>query len=187
MKSKDLAFILLRTLSIYIFIQAIMNLSHIINYSIISNLGTFKNAGYETNISVLSLLLTSIAPFLILLIIAIILWIFTSQITKYLLPEDLNNDENEKKINLEELQYIAFSIIGVLILSSALPQLFNLVPNIIKMNDIGSSLVTSSYKTEVIFAIIEKAVRVLIGLFLIFGSKGLVGLLKKIRGLGVKD
>ena len=41
-----------------------MNLSQIINYSIISNLATFRNMGIDINISVLSLLFALIAPLL---------------------------------------------------------------------------------------------------------------------------
>ena len=161
-----------------------MSLFQIINYSIVSYIEAF-NLGFDTNISILSFVFASIAPFFLLLIIAIVLWVFTNRILKYLLPEDLDNT-SESKINLDDIQYIAFSIIGILILTNALPQIFNLIPNIIRYNEISSHLHTPQFKTEVIFSIVENVAKLIIGFILIFGSKGLTGLLKKIRELGAR-
>lgn len=182
--SKDLAYISIRVLSIYFFIQALLILSELINISVY-NYMIFPNLGEENNISTLNLLFGTMAPFVILLAISIILWIFTDRISNYLLPS--NNDVRdgvESKTNIDEIQYIAFSIIGVFILANTLPQTFNLIPSILMLNDISFQLINTTYKIEIIFSFSVYVVKLLIGLGLIFGSKGLTGILKRIREFG---
>ncbi|OEF96891.1 hypothetical protein BHF71_11290 [Vulcanibacillus modesticaldus] len=132
------------------------------------------------------MIFASLIPFFIQLLFSALLWIYAEKITNYIL---LNNENAQKRsipLYSQELQAIAFSVIGLVIIADAIPQIFHVIPNLIRLNEIGSSLATPQLKVETIFSLIEKIVRLIIGLILFFGSKGLVGLLKKIREAGIK-
>ena len=132
---------------------------------------------------ILSLILGSITPFIFLLAMSIFLWIFTDRISNHLIPKQENN-EHDSKLDLDNLQYIAFSVVGILFIIFTIPQIFSLLSSIIKMKEITFDLATTQFKTELIFSAVESGVRLLIGFVLIFGSKGLSGLLRRIREAG---
>lgn len=180
MKNKDLAFILLRVLSIYLFIQSIIYLGQTINFTVISSLSTFNQMGIENNIAILNLVLGAIAPFIFLLVISIIIWIFTDKISKYIIQGNIVN-ENDSDINLNNVQTMIFSIIGVLIVSLTLPKTFILIPDFFKMNEITYGLATSQFKKEIIFSIVGITVKLLIGFALIIWSNKLTKLLNRLK------
>ncbi len=187
MKSKDAAFLALRVLSVYIFVQALYMLSIAINFTFISNFINLKSMVDDKGLIILGLIFGSLFPFLILLISGIILWKYTDSIVSKMIPRQEDTVETEAKTNLKELQAIAFSVIGLIILANTIPELFNLIPSIIQMNEIRIDLATDTFKLKVTYAVITNLVKLLIGFALFFGGKGLVGLLHKARELGVKE
>jgi len=57
---------------------------------------------------------------------------------------------------------------------------------LVSINEIGIERAASKLKTETMVMITEKTVRFIIGFTLFVGSRGLVGILRKIREAGKK-
>lgn len=82
----------------------------------------------------------------------------------------------EGPLDKSALQEIAFSTVGILIVVGALPKLVRTVPLL-------SQQWTHQRTLEIWASIIALALQLGIGLFLFLGSKGLAGLLKKIKSI----
>ena len=79
-------------------------------------------------------------------------------------------------VGKDSLQQIAFSAVGVFIIAAALPQLTRMVATLtVQLSD------QARLRTWV--ASVGIVLQLGIGIFLFFGSKGLVGLLKKIKSI----
>ncbi len=82
----------------------------------------------------------------------------------------------DRPLDKSALQEIAYSTAGILIVVGALPKLVRIAPLL-------SQQWTHQMTLEIWASIIALAFQLGIGLFLFFGSKGLVGLLKKLKAI----
>lgn len=119
---------------------------------------------------------TYVGPFLVYLIFGLVLWFYGSSVANIITKEmDTNAADKHTRVTADEAQSIGFSLIGLYILGGALPKLSSffvalmLVPN--------TSFATISRGIEVI-------VQVVLGLFLLLGSQGLLGAIKALRYSG---
>jgi len=76
------------------------------------------------------------------------------------------------------LQQIAFSAVGVFIVAAALPRISEIVVSLSVQGPMRQEVVLRTWGTIVAFVL-----QLAIGIYLFFGSKGLVGLLKKIKSI----
>jgi hypothetical protein len=117
---------------------------------------------------------------ILLLVIAVALWFFPLTIAKALLPGRSVNIEGlgPPQITFEQLQALAFSLLGLWILAGAIPKVFYWIlmayhasrPELLlefRPRDFGSMVATG---TEAV-----------LGIWLLFGAKGLRGLLRWAR------
>jgi len=78
-------------------------------------------------------------------------------------------------VEKDSLQQIAFSAVGVFIIAAALPRISQTVANLsVQWSEIE--------RLRIWAAIVGIVLQMAIGIYLFFGSKGLVGLFKKCRG-----
>ncbi|SKC81938.1 hypothetical protein [Maledivibacter halophilus] len=124
-------------------------------------------------------------PFIISLFLSIILWVFADKISSYMVKEPTNSSNNVK-VDYIELQAIAFSVVGITVLVNSIPQIIRLGIDMktIVSNDIIANwdMLLRTTKSQMIGYIIKT----ILGLWLLFGSNGIVGLVKTLRTAGVK-
>lgn len=179
MKYKPLVVITLKVLSIFIFIQALIHLSSVANYFIIPLFVDNFNLKQQ-----LITLTVTLGPFAVLMIFGILLWIYSENFSKYIIPKEYEEDTAKEKYKSQDIQAIAFSVVGMIVLVDAIPEIFAVATNLIRLNEIGTDYATDTFRMETIFSTASKLVKLLLGFVLIFGSKGLSGMLKKIRSWG---
>ena len=81
-------------------------------------------------------------------------------------------------VEKDSLQQIAFSAVGVFIIAVALPRISQIVVNLSVQGPMRQEVVLRTWET-----IIGLVLQLGIGIYLFFGSKGLVGLLKKLKAI----
>ncbi len=172
----EMSILLTRILSIYTLAEAIGQFQ-IATFQIAASKNSY-NAGVSQSVSLIS----AIIPILLLLGLAIFLWVAANIIGNHMTQGmvDLNVSS---QISYNTLEVIGFSVIGLFIVVQAIP---NVTENLFSYWLIDSQMgqgMNIRAKVRMFVSIIQ----ILIGLSLIFGSKGLVGLLVRIRQMGVRD
>lgn len=161
-----------------------MHISNFISFSLTSLLDQSFKISYKNQIILMSLL-----PACVLLILGIVLWIKADKISKYIIFEedDIDDDiDDDMTLNMDELQYIALSIVGIIVLINVIPEFLREIPNVIQLknNVIQSDLFAYA---KIISSVVEKIIRLILGCLLVLRAKGIVGFIRKIQGLGLDD
>jgi len=122
---------------------------------------------------------------LVYFLAALVLIVFPVKIAKRLMPR---SDEQAPliQISAQELQVVAFTILGVYVLSWAIPDLVSRAAflwNTVRMDDFYGPTALG----ERVISTCVSVLQVGIGLYLSLQSKGLSRVLMAIRGLGYRD
>lgn len=131
-----------------------------------------------------ALLLVIVTP-LIYLAISAVLWMLSDRIAQIIVGKDsaLNGISN---INFERLQAGAFSVVGILSLSNAIPGLSRVISNILMTRAMNQDYNLDKVSINIKAQAIGFGVQILIGLVLLFGAKGIVNLIKMTRDFGLE-
>lgn len=122
----------------------------------------------------LSYLILFISPFFI----AVMLYIFSNKMAHML----LKNIEESKKLSdttLNEMQSAAISIVGILFLAFTLDRMLSVSIFLYRNRHV------MDVQNELVFALIITSINIVVGLLLVFGSKGIVKLIHKARNAGL--
>jgi len=165
-----------RVMSIYTLIRVVIYLQGIL--VMITNWNTqFMDNNY-------GMLLSFIIPSCILLVISISLWVFANRISEYMVGEEEQNDFKENILE-EKLELVILNIVGLIILSIAIP---DFVKSIIEISVFINRYkeIGSYYKDDINYIynlsdILKHSIKIIIGLCLIIGSKGIRSFLEKFR------
>ncbi|MGP4079824.1 hypothetical protein ACTWQL_07890 [Pseudalkalibacillus sp. R45] len=181
MTQKSFTFIALRIFAVYILIQSFMDLSQIVNYYLIPIYYEELQELSQVN------MLHYLGPFLVQLVISIVLWLCADKLSRLFIPKykevgnQLEPNQNQMSLNVHQFQVAAVSIVGLAFIVHTLPSFFTLVQNWLDIKELGVNYVDPRMKGELLFSFLEKLLRLALGFILFFGSRGLVGLLKRIR------
>ncbi len=124
-----------------------------------------------TSITSFVLLLLSFTPSVLLLLFAAYL-IFSRKLPSRMASSIIIQEEEATSFTFQDIQMLAFSIIGVWLLSSAIPRFF---ATIVRMTE----LQPASY---IISQMVTGVLKVALGIYLFLGGKGLVRLWQKSHG-----
>ncbi|QOY35228.1 hypothetical protein AWH56_021425 [Anaerobacillus isosaccharinicus] len=182
MNIRFLAIVSLKILAVYVVVLALRSLPMFISSA--QMLVHLRESNFEVGRGdEIGLLFVGIIPFLILTSLGVLFWVNAEKISEFIFRkqqlDDVTKKEDEKQF-LHELQIMIFSIVGLLVLIQTLPQLFNLIPSVILLSD---KYGMNNSEIHTIIWLVGSLVQIGIGAYLFFGSKGLSGILKKIREL----
>ena len=123
--------------------------------------------------------LSMIAIVLFPLAFAIVVWKYAFLISEYLLPPKTAENAKVLKWGLSEVQEAAYTIIGVYFVSDNIPEGVYLLSLVIHNASITADLemVDLSISTRCILT----EIKLIIGFWLIFGAKGLVDFIRKVK------
>lgn len=122
-------------------------------------------------------------PLFILLILGYIFFFKPDSIGKYMVSEE-KESKIKFEVDYEDIQKIAFSVIGLFILASAIPRVFGAILQILTIQIYQRDNYPFWLRTS---SLIEAVLRLGIGLWLFLGSRALVEFLRKIREAGVNN
>lgn len=121
-----------------------------------------------------------------MLIASIILWVFADKISKLMAGDSLESTENIS-LDLKNKTVLAFVIMGMFILTRSIPDLTRLLSQFMIMN--SGQMVNSESKAYIDYLtrIIADIVQILMGLWLLLGSRGIVKVLQGFRDFGKEN
>ena len=112
--------------------------------------------------------------------VAISLWLWPLSVARKLLPENKDETPEESHATLAEYQAVAFSVLGMWLLVEYLPTLFYWFGYAFYLNGHpGESFTAKDYGKA-----ISTVFGLVIGLWLLFGARGIVGLVRYARSAG---
>ena len=164
MTKREIAILSFKVLSVYAFLRVIDNLPYIL-YSM------FGNDAKKAIIP--NLLITTIPP-LLLVLFGALLWYMAPFLASSVYKSAAF--ENEPNASLADIQTVAFTIVGLFLLASALPEIVSFIVIYYTMwaTDIGG-------KRALIQNIIVLLLKIGLGLWLLLGSRGLVNVIRSMR------
>lgn len=160
MTKKEIASLSFKVLSLYAFIKAIEKLSTLIYYA------------YQVNEIGVPFFMVYAVPVLLLALCGALLW-FLSPVLASSISESAGSGDNPA--SLSSIQAVAFSIVGLYMVAASLPGIVR--STIWRLTEPASMSKGSPLLGDVMGSLVQ----VVIGLWLLFGSRGLVNLISKMR------
>lgn len=114
------------------------------------------------------------------LVCAVLLWYFPVTIARKILPLDDRKPE-EKPVTASDIELIAYSILGLWVLSRAVP---DMIYWIMTISALPSEVHTIDVSQRWYAAIVSTGFEMAIGIWFLFGAKGLRGLLRRLKYAG---
>lgn len=164
---RDIAIILFRLLSIYSFIVAADMLA--------DNVTKLFNENYSS----VQLLLRTTMPSALMMISGLMIW-YISPALAARLSRDLTQDKNHV-FSIHEMQEVAFSTIGLFILVNALPDLIYQLAVYYRVVLHLSDVKSSSLSLAGNLYLISLAIKLLLGIWLLIGSRRIVKIVSAMR------
>jgi hypothetical protein len=167
MTKRDIVNLLLKAFSIYSFLMALQNVPYLINDLLYLQEPVFPK------------ILQIFIPTCTMLLAGFILWIMSSRCTKLILGYEAT--EATVDASIQDIQVIAFSLGGLYLLARAIP---DLIQNIFIITWLYLQGGQGGKIENVTPVFLSSTVHLCIGVWLLFGSKGIVVFIKKIRKAG---
>ena len=179
MSSLSLALVGLRLLAVYTFVQSIPL------FAAFGVVGALSRTEDPFGRSQTSAVATALFPGASLLIIAILLYVFSVPLSKYL-AAGTSNESSQSACSFEQLQVIAFAVAGILILVFALPSFLRGIEAVVELRRYvksgGSVDPHQSYDTWLYC--IGAMAQLVLGLALVFNPGALRNALHWLRTAG---
>lgn len=127
--------------------------------------------------------LSTLAVIVMLAGLAAVLWVGAGRIARVMVP-DAEAPDVGARLAAEEIQAIGFSIIGLLVLIRAVPHAAGVFFNywFLERGALANQSMSAHTKVQLGIAAIE----LVLGACLLFGARGLPGVLKTVRQAGVR-
>jgi hypothetical protein len=117
------------------------------------------------------------------LIIAVFTWLFAYQLANIFVPT-VTEEPSESRWEREQIEATAFTIIGLFILTYAIPDTFYWLSFLYQSSMLNIEVTLLG--PEFVAPIFTTAIELIIGFWLLLGAKGLAEFLKKVRVAGKK-
>ncbi len=116
--------------------------------------------------------------FFITLVIGLLLF-FCSKRTAIMLIGKENDTAVSEQVTTNNIQAIAFSVVGVILITMALPRISKIILMVwlAYRDSLPRSLVTTQIYIDIFVSLIELA----LGLWLLFGTSGIINIINKLR------
>jgi hypothetical protein len=179
MQKKDIAIIAVRLLALYVILVTV--------YTLPDYLGVIElNLGDDALGR--AFLTTHIIGVVIKLIIGIAFWFYSTSLASLITKDLPESSRSTKEFTLENIQVVAVSVVGLIILSSAIPALVEVIisyifpeanPSYVRSLDIMGKM-----KAEIpVTTLVTIALKLGLGFWFLLGAKGIVTV---IRGIWAK-
>ncbi|MCA9014909.1 MAG: hypothetical protein KDA77_06205 [Planctomycetaceae bacterium] len=172
MKKEEVAFIGCRLLGLFYIVNALYAVTTFSLFFV-----SWKTHQVERTFPESSLIYYQLVPFVFYVLAGCLLWFGAAKIVNHLLP-GTTIDNGLSSMTALQVQSVIFSGIGILVLSLTVPEGGNVLFQMSQWENISHlSQMPVEFKAQ-IFGLFCKLV---VGVFLLFGSKGLSSLLVRLR------
>lgn len=170
--SNQLATIGIRLLAVYVAVQGIVGLPETLDLN-------FPWSEVAEHVPYFSLLI--LAGLLIPLLFGLLLWAVAGPLGRLVVGSP-GKEVTESAVNLDEMQAVALSTAGLLIIIFQLPMLVSQVNALYQM----SVTMPEDVRQDIVMGLVPMIVNVLLGLLLVTTSNFWVRLLERIRNFGLE-
>jgi len=129
-------------------------------------------------------IVSSVVPVLLLLSVGIILWARADRIAGFMINEE-KQEGTESRLSGRELEVIGFSLIGLFVIVEGIPNLAMVILNYLLVGKVQFMNQGMTVHTKVALGV--AILKIIIGVVLLFGSRGLVGIIRTARQAGVQN
>ena len=170
-------------------------------YAVIIALGSlpvslqFATSGFSSNVSRFSQLLqkpwtlvVALAPFILQTSSGVFLWMFADSIALAMVGETRIPPQispQQTKLRSSDLQIVAFSVVGLLTLVEGISRISHIATNYLFVTTTGAASTRVYFRESMMATAATAVIQMIIGLWLLFGSRGLVRVLKSVRDVGL--
>lgn len=170
MTKKEIISLSLKLAGIYCLIMSLSNLS----FTSVTVISTLRQGFWHmlTSITPFVSLLISITPSILTLLFGAYLILSNKLPTR--IASSMIQEDKPTSLTFEDIQVLAFSIIGIWLLSIAIPNLFQIVARINVLFFTNQRLDSGYINSYFIPQIIATVLRLALGIYLFSGGKGLV-------------
>ena len=177
MKKEDLAYIGCRLLALHWAVKALYSIS-----DFASSWVAWKSDVVEFPSEMAGVVYFNLVPLTLYVSVALLFWFGARRIADFLVPRSSSNNEGGG-ISLFQVQSVAFASVGILILLSSIPEIGGVLYKVYQLKQIDNHA-QAPFDTQA--QLFELTLRLVLGVLLLFGSKGLSGMLLRLREVGVK-
>lgn len=183
MSKKEIANLACKLLAIYTIVNGLTGgLSGLASVAAILANSQGRNGPSPTEV-----ILMSFGPYLMFIVIGIFLWSFSHRISDF-----IGNEKHSAKVGssnkkaVKEVEAIAFSVLGLFFVGSALPKAVSPIISLLTLNSFTAPGLNPQI-LPTIGKLLEVIVHLAFGMWLLLGTHGLVNAMKKLRKAGVQQ
>lgn len=172
MKNTELMGFFVKILSVYVLIQSLQGLTASVGAIFYEPQTDLKGLEWMIYLTAAGYSLGFFA--------AIVMWKFPITISKWFVPKCADNRFSNLDLKVDSIEVVAFSIIGIFIISQVIPILFNQVGSLIIYSS-NIEIISPEVLSRMKLGIVSSIIKVVIGLILCVFSGNLKLLLISIR------
>lgn len=174
MKIRDLAYLSIRVLAIYLFLLGCKQIFTLIDFTLPAYVGIPNFSSYF-----ISMLIVLVIPSLIYVAASLTLWFLAKRISLLLIVEGSEDAEFQGN---KALEGFVLSMVGVVIVVLALSSFVKEgLLYLVYTND-----VKYTFPKNQTYRVMEQAIRLILGVILVLKAEGFALILRKIRNAGLK-
>lgn len=178
MKLQHISYLFVKVIAIVLFLLGLNQLMNLIQYSIPSYLQIINNLSFFEAFLMVGL------PACFLIIVSIIIWFSAGKVSAYLVPKEVQDEKAANIVNVKQLEGYILAVIGLLLVVFSFSTIIRMVLTYVVIPTEQGFAFTNQLQ---IYSMIEQGLRFIIGIVLLVKAEGFALLLRKIRGLGVKE
>ena len=183
MKIRDLAFVLIRLLALYIIVQGIGQLGNLFQ------LLYFNEISDSASTSIGLFVAVFVACAVVYFLVGWLLWSRSGRLARLLVGGDAFRTEasQETSVPLREWYSLGLTLVGIVLVAQNIPGLVGYIIQLIQYatSELPSAFADARHQTWI--SLTAVLLKLAIAFVLIFRADGIAGLIRKIRELGVKD
>ncbi|MBB6634899.1 hypothetical protein [Cohnella thailandensis] len=184
MKIRDLAFVLIRLLALYIIVQGIGQLGNLFQLLYFNEI-----SGDAASTSIELFVAVFVACAVVYFLVGWLLWSRSGRLVRFLVGGDAFRSEasQETSVPLREWYSLGLTLVGIVLVAQNVPGLVGYIMQLIQYatSELPSAFAAARQQTWIALATV--VLKLAIAFVLIFRADGIAGLIRKIRELGVKD
>jgi hypothetical protein len=174
MLKRDIAVIAIRLLALYIIVMAVNSLP-----AYIGMIGT----DFRDDPTGRAVLLSGIVSLTLDFLVAFGLWFYSPSIAGLITKDQSDSPQPSEEFTLDRVQVVAVSLVGLLVLSSAIPAIFEVIFSYLYPDTnpryVRSISAMGKMKPEIpIVDLVKVAVKLGLGFWLLLGANGIVALVR---------
>jgi hypothetical protein len=122
-------------------------------------------------------------PAIVFFVFSIILWIFSKRISGYLVLRE-NNNNDSTNLDIEKLEPIVYSILGVIWIAISIPELIRYISQAIMIDK--AMMMAQTYIWQIYSSIAVETIKIVLGICLVLQANTIKKIVHRLRKIGVE-